>query len=696
MPTAASRPVVLALGCLLLVSGTSAAGEGHLQVLSEVVSGPARGRPLALHLDPALPADVRWAVVGVEAMRSTPHLTLTLDFSHSRRQAAPPGDLFSSSAVLHVVLWLTPRPELLQALWLHWKPRNLLLFSLGPSSGTDLLRHEALSGVENVALIGHLSAQADSRPDALGVYTVLPFSPGGVRLLGPWRREAFASWEALFPDRFLSFEGYTFHIASRFIREPFLYLNKINPKKAEGVSVEILKVLCSKLNFTCSTTADSIGSNWSGISKGTWNDVFGMIERQEKNFTINSLALNIHRAESFDFSTTLSVAGFGAFLMTPPPLPRWMGIARVFNGTTWMATLSALLAITCLRLLQVRRLLQPGPRHRLAGHTHGRYLLQVRRLLQPGPRHRLAGHTHGRYLLQVSSLLQPGPRHLLAGHTHGRYLLQVRHLLQAARVSPLTKGEPRTSTFTIPMSLLQERVGGKCTKDGAATSAPRGGASVWLDTQRPLVGQSVPRLPRALPARTLVVLWFFQCFIITVAYTSNLVGIFTRPAYPRRLHDLLDLVNSGYRSDIEATLTHRWGSGSYYEAGELLLPSNMVWFFPKHTPWKHKFDHVMQQLLSAGLVNYWIQDSTAKLIQDGTPGGGGKIEAQDSERDSAAWPLSLQHLQGVFYILGLAWAAGGAVLLGELLTHRHKHGARVNERPLNRKTFLPSQSTVEF
>lgn len=36
----------------------------------------------------------------------------------------------------------------------------------------------------------------------------------------------------------------------------------------------------------------------------------------------------------------------------------------------------------------------------------------------------------------------------------------------------------------------------------------------------------------------------------------------------------------------------------------------------------------------------------------------------------AAPPLTLRHLQGVFYILGLAWVTGGAVLLLELFTRR--------------------------
>lgn len=47
------------------------------------------------------------------------------------------------------------------------------------------------------------------------------------------------------------------------------------------------------------------------------------------------------------------------------------------------------------------------------------------------------------------------------------------------------------------------------------------------------------------------------------------------------------------------------------------------------------------------------------------------IHRGGSDRDTASTPLTLKHLQGIFYILALAWVAGGAVLVLELLAHRH-------------------------
>ncbi|XP_050734074.1 uncharacterized protein LOC127007315 [Eriocheir sinensis] len=320
---------------LLLVRSTSAANEGQLQVLSDVLSGPARGKPLTLHLDTTLPADVQRAVMGLEVVRRTPHLTLTLSLSDSRWQSMLGGSSFIFSKMLHVLLWFTPRPELLQSLWLYWKPRNLLLFSLGPSPGTDLLRHEALSGVENVALIGHLSAQADPRLDALWVHTVLPFSPGGVQLLGPWRREAFASWEALFPDRFPSFEGYTFHIATWFFDPPFLYNKPSAPDVGIGYYRHLLKAISSKLNFTYTLTREPPDLKWGVIENGSWVGCLGMVARKEKNFTLNGLFISKERVAYFEPSDIVGREHASVFMPSPMPVPEWLSIVRPFSPSTW-------------------------------------------------------------------------------------------------------------------------------------------------------------------------------------------------------------------------------------------------------------------------------------------------------------------------------------------------------------------------
>ena len=56
----------------------------------------------------------------------------------------------------------------------------------------------------------------------------------------------------------------------------------------------------------------------------------------------------------------------------------------------------------------------------------------------------------------------------------------------------------------------------------------------------------------------------------------------------------------------------------------------------------------------------WVKDNVERKRRRG------------SGSEGPAPPLTLQHLQGVFYILGLAWVASGTVLLIELFVHRQQ------------------------
>lgn len=97
-------------------------------------------------------------------------------------------------------------------------------------------------------------------------------------------------------------------------------------------------------------------------------------------------------------------------------------------------------------------------------------------------------------------------------------------------------------------SLMQERVHGEWSHSPARNRTKRDLAAMCFDIQRPLVEQSVPIVPPSVPLRVLMALWFVHCLVIAVAFTSNLVGIFTSPVYPRRLQHLQEIADSKYRS----------------------------------------------------------------------------------------------------------------------------------------------------
>lgn len=62
-----------------------------------------------------------------------------------------------------------------------------------------------------------------------------------------------------------------------------------------------------------------------------------------------------------------------------------------------------------------------------------------------------------------------------------------------------------------------------------------------------MVAQSVPVVPEASWQRVFLAAWLISCLVVTAAYSCDLVRIFTRVTYPRRLHTLRDLTHSHYR-----------------------------------------------------------------------------------------------------------------------------------------------------
>ncbi|KAG0730473.1 Glutamate receptor ionotropic, delta-1 [Chionoecetes opilio] len=325
----------------LIVAGTAylpleRRQERLLRVLSEVVSGPAREQLLILHLDAALPPDLIEAAT--RSLRLTPHLTLSIQHSTrgSTHQAVP---LLRYKRPLHILVWYTPLPELLQTLCNQWKPSSLLFLSLGPTSATSLLREESLHIVENAVSLELIPTVGNSS-DLIGVYTLFPFSMDPHKYLGHWERSTFGSWKALFPDRFPTFEGHTFHLATWIDDVPFFYGDASEQK---GISITILEILSAKMNFTYTVTLKPPDLKWGTLENGSWIGVLGMIARNEKNFTVNALTITSDRLQSFDRSVSIWRDAMTVFLPRPQQLSKWLSI---FQPLT-------LIMLACLALVTV-------------------------------------------------------------------------------------------------------------------------------------------------------------------------------------------------------------------------------------------------------------------------------------------------------------------------------------------------------
>ncbi|XP_042861565.1 ionotropic receptor 21a-like [Penaeus japonicus] len=193
-----------------------------------------------------------------------------------------------------------------------------------------------------------------------------------------------------------------------------------------------------------------------------------------------------------------------------------------------------------------------------------------------------------------------------------------------------------------------------------------GVGSAWPYLLRAMFNSSIPRLPKAQWQRLFVGSWWLYCFIVTTAYTANLIAFLTIPVFPERIqtveqsygfvdHELATSVSMydygefvpgalktsqdpyyralGDKLDLLPTYdgsvypmlegTHAYiESYSYnrilifvdYEADnsymlrEQLYPGHLCWYFQKNTAWKYKFDRGIRRLVESGLIAHWIKD----------------------------------------------------------------------------------------
>lgn len=336
----ANKTCICFLFLFTFASGQCAAVmQEQLQVLSEVLSGPAQGRSLALHFDPDLPEDTQQRVMALPEVRHTPHLILNMNSNYTWWPRA--------SSLLHVVLYLRHTTQIIQWLWHDWKPRNLLLLSLASKHCSSILNEDMLRSVEALALI--TAEEGDSHR----IYTLLPFSSPWPHLLGHWNPHHFTHWHILFPHRFSHFSEYNFQLTTwPQGDEPILYWDGTTNKSA-GLTVKILDTLSLPLNFTYTLIPGPAGIAFGSFVNGSWTGVLELLHNKKSNFTVNGFFLTEERAREFDASIPYLVDNFGVFFRKPQHLPQWKNIIMPYPYTVWIAICVSLVAATFLTVVQV-------------------------------------------------------------------------------------------------------------------------------------------------------------------------------------------------------------------------------------------------------------------------------------------------------------------------------------------------------
>ncbi|KAK8374767.1 hypothetical protein O3P69_012536 [Scylla paramamosain] len=116
------------------------------------------------------------------------------------------------------------------------------------------------------------------------------------------------------------------------------------------------------------------------------------------------------------------------------------------------------------------------------------------------------------------------------------------------------------------------------------------------------------------------------------------------------------------------TFTSATGEPQLHVATSDFFPSEIGWAMTPGCPFRDKFNHQIRRLLEAGLLTRWLN----QLIHDP-----GRREAQESEEPQQAersqQPLTLDHVQGAYYVLFIGYALSGPLFLLELVCFSRYH-----------------------
>lgn len=327
-----------------------------LNALNHITSRLAVGKKIILHHDPDLPSDVLNAAMTLPGIKNVPRVSLTCSHSCNAYIDMEVNNKLiqrgRTSRTIHIFLFIKHKPKHLELLCSSWTPRYLVLYSLVQVNNTSVLGDAALVGVEKLVLITEDDRRKKTHPPSLFVYTTLPFSSKSTIFLGEWTPQRFPTLETLLVDRYPTFEGHIFEIASWVGEMPFIY-QRNSTERVEGVSIELVNSLALVLNFTYTLIDKPPDSKIGNRNNGSWDGLFGLIQRREKVFSINNIYLSAERAMFFDASVPCWQDGYGVFLLTPEPLPKWMSVYRTFNPAVWVLIVVSLSVTTLFLYLQV-------------------------------------------------------------------------------------------------------------------------------------------------------------------------------------------------------------------------------------------------------------------------------------------------------------------------------------------------------
>ncbi|KAG7164960.1 Glutamate receptor ionotropic, delta-2-like 14 [Homarus americanus] len=175
------------------------------------------------------------------------------------------------------------------------------------------------------------------------------------------------------------------------------------------------------------------------------------------------------------------------------------------------------------------------------------------------------------------------------------------------------------------------------------------------------------QVPTSSSLQVLVVFLWLYIIILTTGYSSNLTAFLTVDRTPPGINTIKEL----YHSSLTV-----YGLGPFFgnnmaqskndHLRECFLPFNVAVGLQSHSPLKKNFDRVVSWIYESGLMKYWTKQSLV-LFKKYKREEEEVIATPESEvAGGGGVSLTLEHVQGVFFILGLGYVAAQLVFMLEM------------------------------
>ena len=311
-------------------------------LLTELVSGPLRGRDIFLLIDEyshylmsTLPSDAATVLTGT-----------IKDFKVGRY----PNHYLQGPNYIAILLFARIPTDLFHYLSLStkWNPSFLLLINTNASqSSVTSLNHEVVQRSKHMVLLQPFNKGVTT---TFAVLTSFPFRSRlpHISTMGLWDKAHFKSEADLFLDRHPNMEGAVLYLGSWCDDFPFIYFNHKTDDHCIGANLDALTLIANKFNFSFVVQTKTQDQNWGALEHGRWTGMLGDLVYNNKHLVINLFLVNYERWRDFDTTYPYHAEGFGFLAPLPPPVPQWQSITYPFTGVMWLAVVVCTLVVSLL------------------------------------------------------------------------------------------------------------------------------------------------------------------------------------------------------------------------------------------------------------------------------------------------------------------------------------------------------------